>query len=154
MTAWMQLCKFPPREAVQHIRLTCVPALQRAVDTRYTDAQWSALTPEEALDALGKLVLRSSNQATLWADFFGSSQGQDEPISEFFRRCAQKAADCAFQCPECQCDLAEYVLLRKLVVGLSDEELKRHVFQTCESYTSVDALRAVCFRGGPPRCGG
>ncbi|KAK8386358.1 hypothetical protein O3P69_010788 [Scylla paramamosain] len=70
MTAWMQLCKFPPREAVQHIRLTCVPALQRAVDTRYTDAQWSALTPEEALDALGKLVLRPPTKRPLWADFF------------------------------------------------------------------------------------
>lgn len=30
------------------------------------------------------------------------------------------------------------------MVGLSDQELKHYVFQTCESYMSVDALRAVC----------
>lgn len=47
------------------------------------------------------------------------------------------------QCPECACDLNEYVLLRILVVGLSDQEMKLHVFQRCESYANVDALRAV-----------
>ena len=84
VSACLQLCRLPDREAVQHIRLTCVPALQRA-------------------DSL-------------------------------VRRCAQMATDCDFKCPGSACDLSEYVLLRKLVVGLGDQEMKRYVFQTCDSY--------------------
>ncbi|MPC71040.1 hypothetical protein E2C01_065308 [Portunus trituberculatus] len=66
MSGWQQLCRLPDREAVQHIRLTCVPALQRALYSRYTETVWNILSTEEALEALGKLVLRSSNQAALW----------------------------------------------------------------------------------------
>ncbi|KAG0694224.1 hypothetical protein GWK47_027281 [Chionoecetes opilio] len=31
---WLHLCRCPPQEAVHHIRLHCVPALQCAVDAR------------------------------------------------------------------------------------------------------------------------
>ena len=35
-------------------------------------------------------------------------------------------------------------MLRKLMVGLSDQVLKRQVFQSCNDFSSVDALRAMC----------
>ena len=116
------------------VKLNCVPALQRALDARFSDARWNALTQEEALDAIGNIVLRSSNQAVQWSEFFALAQGREESVSDYFSRCAQKATDCDFQCPKCNECLAEYMLLRKIMVGLSDPILKRHVFQLCDTF--------------------
>ena len=136
MSCWLRLCKWPPLEAVHHVRLYCVPALQRA--------QWCAFTPDAALEEVGKIVLRASNQAVHWSEFFRVSQGQEESVSDYFIKCTQKATDCEFKCPNCSLDLSEYMLLRKLMVGLSDQVLKRQVFQSCKNFDSVDALRAMC----------
>ena len=144
MECWLVLGKWPRQEAVHHIRLHCTPKLQRALDARFTCQEWGALTQQKALDAVGRIVLRSSNQAVQWAEFFSINQGQDECISDYFIRGAQKISDCAFQCPECECSLSEYLLLRKLEAGLYDTALKQQVYQMCDSITSVDALRAMC----------
>ena len=37
MGCWLQICHWPSQEAVHHIRLHCVPELQRALDARFTD---------------------------------------------------------------------------------------------------------------------
>ena len=118
--SWLRLAGWPDREAVLHIRLLCVPKLQCALDARFDSGQWEALTPKEALDAIGKLVLQASNQAVKWCDFFSLCQGSGESVSVYMTRCAQEAADCGFQCPTCDGDLTEYMLLRKVMVGLSD----------------------------------
>ena len=144
MLQWLKLHRLQPTDSVQHIRLHCTPELQRVLDARYTEVQWAALSPERALDAIGAMVLRASNQAVHWAEFFVYNQGRDESISEYFAKCAQKAIDCGFQCPICDSDLSEYMLMRKLMVGLRDEKLKSDLFRSCESFVSVDALRAVC----------
>ncbi|MPC55339.1 hypothetical protein E2C01_049272 [Portunus trituberculatus] len=98
MSAWLQLCRLPDREAVQHIRLTFVPALQSALDSRYTETDWNILSTEEALEELSKLILRSSNQAALWANKF---------VSDYFRRCTEMATDFYFKCPRCTCNFSE-----------------------------------------------
>ncbi|KAK8383417.1 hypothetical protein O3P69_019064 [Scylla paramamosain] len=148
MECWLLLLpspsSWPRQEAVHHVRLLCGPPLQRALDARFTFNQWSALTQQEALDAIGNLVLRSSSPAVQWAEFFGVSQGQDECVSDYFVRGAQKVNDCAFDCPPCSLNLSEYLLLKKLVVGIRDTGLKQQVYQTCDSLGSVDALRAMC----------
>ena len=144
MSCWLQICRWPVHEAVHHIRLHCVPELQRALDARFSDSQWSILSTEEALSAIEKLVLRASNRAAQWYEFFNLAQGLDESISDFFLRCNQKALDCEFECPNCSVDLTEYFLLRKVMVSLSDVKLKGHIFQSCDKIRSVDALRATC----------
>ena len=144
MGCWLQICHWPSQEAVHHIRLHCAPELQRALDARFTDDQWRALSTEEALDAIGKLVLRASNKAAQYQEFFSAMQGQEESISNFFLKCNQKALDCEFNCPNCSGDLTEYMLLHKLMVSLSYIKFKRYVFQSCNKIHSVDALRAMC----------
>ena len=52
--------------------------------------------------------------------------------------------DCDFQCPGCERDLSEYMLLRKVLVGLSDSSLKREVFRQCDAFSDVGSLRAFC----------
>ena len=101
MTCWIQLNNFQRQEVVLHIRLHCDPALQRALDARFSDVSWNAFNQEEALDAIANIVLRASNQAVQWSEFFALAQGRDESVSFYVARCAQKATDCNFQCPKC-----------------------------------------------------
>ncbi|KAK8387813.1 hypothetical protein O3P69_020024 [Scylla paramamosain] len=126
--------QWPRQEAVHHVRLLCGPPLQRALDARFTFDQWSALTQQEALDAIGNLVLRSSSPAVQWAEFFGVSQGQDECASDYFVRGAQKVNDCAFECPQYSLNLSEYLLLKKLVVGIRDTGLKQQPANTPQAW--------------------
>ena len=37
-----------------------------------------------------------------------------------------------------------YMLLRKVLVGLSDSSLKREVFRQCDAFSDVESLRAFC----------
>ena len=141
---WLRLAKWPDLEAVLHIRLLCVPSLQCTLDARYDTGQWEALTPKGALDAIGKLVQQSSNQAVKWCDFFGTRQGSGESVSVYMTRCAQEAADCGFQCPKCDGDLTEYMMLRKVMVGLSDQCLRQEVYRKCSTFNNIDSLREFC----------
>ena len=66
-------------------------------------------------------------------------------MKDYFQQCSAEAAECYFQCPMCEGDLSDYMLLRKLVVGLSDPVLKKEVFQGCPAFTSVEKLHEKCF---------
>ncbi|KAK7066518.1 hypothetical protein SK128_010396 [Halocaridina rubra] len=65
METWVLLNRWSDLEAVMHIRLTCVPALQHAVDSRYAKEMWINLTPMQASDNIEALVLVSTNQVVL-----------------------------------------------------------------------------------------
>ncbi|MPC90109.1 hypothetical protein E2C01_085078 [Portunus trituberculatus] len=121
-----------PSVSVIHIRLNCVPKLQQMIDT---GNKWENLTPNQALDAVGELVKHSTNQAVRWNNFFNSRQGELEPMKDYFQRCSAEAAEYDFLYPMCEGDLSNFMLLRKLVLGLSDPVLKK-VFQGCAAFTS------------------
>ncbi|MPC68753.1 hypothetical protein E2C01_062962 [Portunus trituberculatus] len=141
---WLALNGFTPAGTVLHIRLLCSLNLQRSLDARYSMQQWEALFIQEALDAVGRNALQATNQAADWCKFFSAVQGPSESICEYFTQSTQLAADCEFQCLQCECSLSEYMLLRKLVCGLHNVVLKEEVFREYESFSDVDSLRKFC----------
>ncbi|MPC48895.1 hypothetical protein E2C01_042681 [Portunus trituberculatus] len=112
--------------------------------------EWQALGIEEALDSIGHITLQVTNQAADWYRFFTMSQEPSESISKYFTWSPQCAADCEFQCPNCDSNLSEYMLLRKLVSGLESVMLKE-VFRKCESFGDVDSSCKFCvaFKAAP-----
>ncbi|XP_076036521.1 uncharacterized protein LOC143022265 [Oratosquilla oratoria] len=144
MQCWLDLNGWAPTEAVLYIRLHCTPPLQRSLDARFTAPEWQALTVKEALDSISGIALQATNQAADWCRFFTARQERNEPISEYFTRSAQCAADCEFKCPHCDSSLSEYMLLRKLVSGLESVGLKEEVFRKCDSFKDTDSLRKFC----------
>ena len=58
MECWLQLNSWPAAQIILHIRLSCSPALQCAMDAKFSSAQWSALTPGDAMDAISAIMLR------------------------------------------------------------------------------------------------
>ena len=66
-------------------------------------------------------------------------------MKNYFQRCSAETVECDFMYPMCEEDPSDYMLLRKLVVGLSDPVLKKEVFQGYAVFTSVEKLREKCF---------
>ena len=64
-------------------------------------------------------------------------------MSAYFTRSSQSIIDCEFECPSCNNDLGDYLLLGKLITGLNDISLKREVFRICDTFT-IDSLRRFC----------
>lgn len=86
----LSLPRWPDQEAMPHIHLLCVADLQRTLDVKFTTGQWQALSAKDAVDAIGKIVFRASNQAVRCSDLFSVCQAIKEPASAFFVRCAQR----------------------------------------------------------------
>ena len=144
MDWWLKLNKFSAADAVGHIRLSCSPELQRALDTRYTVTQWSLMSSHEALDSIKQLAIQPSNRAADWDKFFSCKQVASENISAFFTRSAQVVAECEFSCPRCNSDIGDYILLRKVIVGLNNPSLRKEVFRQCDTLLNMDLLRSFC----------
>ena len=144
MSWWLKLNAWAQAEAVGYIRLSCEPSLQHALDAKYTVQQWANLEIEEALEAIKQVTVQPSNQASENDLFYGLKQGSHESISAYFTRAYTVAANCSFQCPNCEHSLGDYLLLSKLAVGLSDSALRKEVFRSCDVFDSVSALRSFC----------
>ncbi|XP_045122674.1 uncharacterized protein LOC123511117 [Portunus trituberculatus] len=141
---WIELNAVGKGDAARYIRLLCAPELQKALDARYPKAQWDATSADEALENVSRLVLRTANQAVQWSNFFGVKQALGESVSDYFTKCSQMVLDCVFQCPDCDKDLSDFMLVRKLIAGLRDPALRREVFQCHVKLRDVDSLRSYC----------
>ena len=141
---WLQLNNWNGREAVMHLRLWCEAELQSALDAKLSSAEVLAMTPTTMLDVLQDLVTSSSNQAVLWDVFFSSHQSVEESMKVYFNKCLQAAIDCKFKCPSCASDLAEYILVRKIMVGLHNPMLKRELYQSASESMTLDELKMKC----------
>ncbi|MPC64573.1 hypothetical protein E2C01_058691 [Portunus trituberculatus] len=82
--------------------------------------------------------------AVKWYDFFNARQLGGESVSVYMTRCAQEVADCGIQCPRCDSSLSEYMLLRKVMAGLSDQCLRQEVYRKCGAFSDIDSLREFC----------
>ncbi|XP_066965683.1 uncharacterized protein [Macrobrachium rosenbergii] len=141
---WLHLNKWVGIEAVMHLRLWYEAELQSTLDAKLSSDEIFAMTPSAMLDAIQELVTSSSNQAVLWDMFFSSHQSAEESIKVYFNKCLQQAIDCRFKCPSCSSDLAEYILVRKIMVGLHNPMLKRELFQSAGESMSLDELKTKC----------
>ena len=141
---WLHLNRWDGREAVMHLRLWCEAELQSALDAKLTTSEILAMTPASMLDTIQDLVTSSTSQAVLWDVFFSSHQSADESMRVHFNKCLQQAIDCRFKCPSCSSDLAEYILVRKIMVGLHNPMLKRELYQYATESMSLEDLKIKC----------
>ena len=144
MEDWIRLSRLSTGDAVLNIRLNCEEKLRCAIDAQFSQTYWESLSKEDAFDAIKKIVTKSINMAVLWDKFFNRRQVAGESAKEYIHQCQQLALDCDFQCPHCNSDVSEYILLRKLVNGLSDVKLKQDVLQNYERFNTVEKFMVKC----------
>ena len=144
MEDWIKLTRISRGDAVLNIRLNCEERLRRAIDAQFSSSRWSLLTIEEAFVAVMKITTKTVNKAVLWDRFFSMRQGTDESVKEYIHKCQQAAIDCDFQCPSCNCDLSDNILINKLVNGLYNVKLKQDVLQNFEKYNTITKFMIKC----------
>ena len=144
MSWWLRLNAWSQTEAVGFVRLSCTTELQRALDDKFTITQWADMTIEDALEAIRLITVQPTNQAAEKDIFYNLKQGTYESVSAYFTRAHKVAANCEFKCPNCTHGLADYLLISKLAVGLSDATLRKEVFRSYDVFDSVSALRSFC----------
>ena len=144
MKMWILLNGWHQTESVCYIRLICTQELQGVLDNRYPIAQWTSMTTDQALAAIGHITVKYSNKAAEKELFYSLRQGPYETVSTFFTRAYSTSTNANFQCPQCKNGLGEYLLLSKLAVGLYDTELRKEIFRAFETITDVNSLRAFC----------
>ena len=91
-----------------------------------------------------KITTKSVNKAVLWDRSFSMRQGADESAKEYIHKCQQAIVDCDFQCPSCNCDLSDNILVNKLVNGLYSVKLKQDVLQNFEKYDTITKFMITC----------
>ena len=84
---------------------------------------------KEVLEVIECLATLTTNQAVLWNEFFRGPQAPNKSIQCYFSKFLQQSLDCKFYCPSSSGDLSEYILVRKIMVGLCDPVLKRDLYQ-------------------------
>ena len=83
------------------------------------------LSLPDALEAIKNITVQPSNKAAEWDKFFSNKQGPSENVNTYFTRSNQVVADCEFSCPRCRGDLGDYLLLKKIMVGLANTSLRK-----------------------------
>ena len=144
MSDWLKISKHSREIAVMNIRLTCEDKLQSAIDAQFPDDSWAVLTIDEAFDAEKSITTKTANSAIIWDRFFIGRQRNDETAKEYIHRCQKEALECAFACPNCNTDLGEYVLPRKIISGLKVAKLKQDILENSSQYLTVKAILAKC----------
>ena len=107
MEWWGRLNGWNAVDALGHIRLLCVPELQRVLDNKYGVDRWAAMSPQAAMDAIKQIAVLPANKAAEWDKFFSIKQSDGESIDSYFHRATQITVDCEFQCPGCSGVLSE-----------------------------------------------
>ena len=126
------------------MRLLCDGNLQQRIDARFDKQDFRQLSTAAAIDAVRSVVVGQRCEVGAWSDLFAYSQELGDSVDAYVSRCRALAAECNFRCPECDGSLTEYILSRKVVMGLSDCNMKAEVLRCFPRLTSVSDVVNQC----------
>ena len=138
------ICGWFPPLAASYVRLLCDGNLQQRIDTRFDKQDFRQLSTAAAIDAVRSVVVGQRCEVGAWSDLFAYSQELGDSVDAYVSRCRALAAECNFRCPECDGSLTEYILSRKVVMGLSDCNMKAEVLRCFPRLTSVSDVVNQC----------
>ena len=132
------------RQIVMEMRLKMDTDLKCSIDINY-GSHWDSYNVDAALEAVQKIVLRTSNVVVYQKEFDGMIQNVDESIREYVTRLRTCATDCSFVCPyDDSHDLTDYHLIRKLRCGVASKTLQQELFQKHQELNTVHAIVTYC----------
>ena len=138
------ICGWFPPLAAPYVRLLCNGELQQRIDARLDKQVFKQLSTSAAVDVVRSVVIGPRCEVGAWTDFFAYPQAPGDSVDAYVSKCRTMAAECNFQCPECDKSLTEYVLSRKVVMGLSDRRMKAEVLRCFPRLRSVSEVVSQC----------
>ena len=138
------ICGWAPPLAASYVRLLCSGDLQQRIDARFLRQDFRQLSTSAAIDVVRSVVVGPRCEVGAWSEFFRYSQAPGDSVDAYVARCRALAAECSFQCPECYKSLTEYVLSRKVVMGLGNRSMKAEVLRCFSRLKSVSDVVNQC----------
>nr|XP_027227343.1 uncharacterized protein LOC113819307 [Penaeus vannamei] len=112
------ICGWMPPLAASYVRLLCSGEVQQRIDARVNRHEFRLLSTTPAVDTVRSVVIGPRCVVGAWSDFFTYLQAPSDTICAYVSKCRAMAGECKFQCPKCRCSLDEYMLGKKVVMGL------------------------------------
>jgi len=138
------ICGWMPPLAASYVRLQCSGEVQQRIDARVNRQEFRLLSTTAAVDTVRSVVIGPRCVVGAWSDFFTYSQAPSDTICAYVSKCRAMAGECKFQCPKCRCSLDEYMLGKKVVMGLSDRSMKAEVLRCIPRLESVNDIIRTC----------
>ena len=127
MLSWVSLNRWSIVDAVMHSSVMHDGGAE-CIGCKVHGFSVACAVGKEVLEVIQCLATSTTNQAVLWDVFFRGHQAPNKSIQGYFSKCLQQSLDCKFYCPSSSGDLSEYILVRKIMVGLYDPVLKRDLY--------------------------
>lgn len=125
-------------KAAAHLYHTSDEAVQTSLLNTYPD--FLTMDEEAALEAIETIVTVRINPAVHRKAFGELSQGEKETIQTFVVRLRSSASDCAFECPNCQHDLASVNIKDQLIRGLYHASLQAEILAKADQLKTLDDI--------------
>ncbi|XP_069972233.1 uncharacterized protein [Penaeus vannamei] len=138
------ICGWMPPLAASYVRLLCSGDVQQRIDARVNRQEFRLLSTTAAVDTVRSVVIGPRCVVGAWSDFFTYSQAPSDTICAYVSKCRAMAGECKFQCPKCRCSLDEYMLGKKVIMGLSDRSMKAEVLRCIPRLESVNDIILTC----------
>ncbi|KAG0719885.1 hypothetical protein GWK47_049590 [Chionoecetes opilio] len=141
---YSSICGWAAPTAAPYVRLLCNTEVQQRIDARLGKQVFRQLSTTEAIDVVRSVVIGTRCIIGALAEFFSLAQASSDSVCAYISQCRAKANECGFRCPECQCPLEEYMLSKKIVMGLRDRNMKAGVLRCFPRLESFSEIVRVC----------
>ena len=141
---YSSICGWAPPMAVPYVRLLCNTEVQQRIDARLGKHEFRQLSTADAVDIVRSVVIGPRCVVGAWAEFFSLVQAPSDSVCAYISHCRAKASECGFRCPECRCSLEEYMLSKKIVMGLRDRGMKAEVLRGLPRLQSFSDVVRAC----------
>ena len=138
------ICGWAPPLAAFYVRLLCSGDIQQRIHARFLRQNFRQLSTSAAIDVVRSVVIGPRCEVGAWSEFFRYSQAPGDSVDAYVSKSRALAAECSFQCPGCYGSLTEYVLSRKVVMGLSNRSMKAEVLRCFSRLKSVSDVVNQC----------
>ena len=138
------ICGWTPPLAASYMGLLCTREVQQRIDARVNKQIFRNATVSIAIGVIRSFVVGPRCEVASWMNFFRHTQAQSDSVSAYVSRCRALASECSFKCPECRQPLDDYMLSRKIVMGLHTWSMKAEVLCEFPRLNSVNDIVNQC----------
>ena len=135
---YKQITNLQPARSTAHLYNACNDEVQMSLINTHPD--FLSMNEEDALKAIEPIVTVRSNPAVHRKAFGELIQGENQTVKNFVVRLRSAATDCAFQCPnpECQYDLSSINIKDQFIRGLNNSTLQAEILAKTNQLKTLD----------------
>ena len=132
------MSQIPDTQIAAQIYSTCDSTVQTSIIAYFPN--FFEFHEDQILDEIENIVTKSSNPAVHRFTFSNMSQSDGESIQQYIIRLKSAALDCAYACPNCECDLSSIHIKDQLIKGLKNSQLQADILAKSTDLKSLEDI--------------